>query len=114
MINFPVPYMCVNSEFAGEAEAAIASYQELEQRYNKLLKSTEYYRKKKDALLQEVKHNQQLNRMAGRNRLRPAQPLEIRGRFICPFRKCRREYGSELALNHHMRLKHNAGTKTER
>ena len=34
--------------------------------------------------------------------------------FICPFQKCGKDYGSDVSLNLHMKLKHNSGTKTER
>jgi hypothetical protein len=34
--------------------------------------------------------------------------------FQCPFERCSRNYGSDVSLNLHMKLKHNSGTKTER
>lgn len=34
--------------------------------------------------------------------------------FTCPFDRCTRNYGSDVSLNLHMKLKHNSGTKTER
>jgi len=34
--------------------------------------------------------------------------------FICPFARCDKNYGSDVSLNLHMKLKHNSGTKTER
>ena len=34
--------------------------------------------------------------------------------YECPFDKCGRNYGSDVSLNLHMKLKHNSGTKTER
>ena len=35
-------------------------------------------------------------------------------RFACPYQGCFRKYSSNLAMNLHMRNKHNAGTKTFR
>ncbi len=32
--------------------------------------------------------------------------------FECPFDKCGRNYGSDVSLNLHMKLKHKSGTKT--
>ena len=34
--------------------------------------------------------------------------------YECPFSKCGKNYGSDVSLNLHMKLKHNSGTKTER
>lgn len=34
--------------------------------------------------------------------------------YQCPFERCGRNYGSDVSLNLHLKLKHNSGTKTER
>lgn len=34
--------------------------------------------------------------------------------YHCPFPGCDKNYGSDVSLNLHMKLKHNSGTKTER
>ena len=34
--------------------------------------------------------------------------------YKCPFPQCDKNYGSDVSLNLHMKLKHNSGTKTER
>ncbi len=39
---------------------------------------------------------------------------EISKTYKCPYEKCGKTYGSEGSLNLHLRLKHNAGSKTER
>jgi hypothetical protein len=39
---------------------------------------------------------------------------EIEKKFKCPYNNCDKFYGSEGSLNLHMKLKHNAGSKTER
>lgn len=39
---------------------------------------------------------------------------EIAKSFECPYSECGKQYGSEGSLNLHMKLKHNAGSKTER
>lgn len=39
---------------------------------------------------------------------------EINKDFICPYEGCGKFYGSEGSLNLHMKIKHNAGSKTER
>jgi hypothetical protein len=39
---------------------------------------------------------------------------EIVKSFICPYSDCEKVYGSEGSLNLHMKIKHNAGSKTER
>jgi hypothetical protein len=51
-------------------------------------------------------------RQHNKSKMLKTKPKELGGRYLCPFKKCSKEYGSELALNHHMREKHNAGTKT--
>ena len=33
---------------------------------------------------------------------------------MCPYKNCGKFYGSDGSLNLHMKLKHNAGSKTER
>ena len=33
-------------------------------------------------------------------------------KFICPFDKCAKDYGTDVSLNLHMKIKHNSGTKT--
>ena len=33
-------------------------------------------------------------------------------KFICPFEKCAKDYGTDVSLNLHMKIKHNSGTKT--
>lgn len=38
----------------------------------------------------------------------------IEKNYICPFDKCRKNYGTDVALNNHMKIKHNCGTKTDR
>ena len=39
---------------------------------------------------------------------------EIQKTYQCPYASCAKHYGSEGSLNLHLRLKHNAGSKTER
>lgn len=39
---------------------------------------------------------------------------EIQKSYPCPYGSCGKYYGSEGSLNLHLRLKHNAGSKTER
>lgn len=39
---------------------------------------------------------------------------EIQKSYICPYGTCGKNYGSEGSLNLHMKLKHKAGSKTER
>jgi hypothetical protein len=39
---------------------------------------------------------------------------EIAKTYKCPYAGCEKFYGSEGSLNLHMKLKHNAGSKTER
>lgn len=39
---------------------------------------------------------------------------EFKKRFGCPYKECHCKYGSTLALNLHIKLKHNGGTKKER
>ena len=39
---------------------------------------------------------------------------EIEKSFRCPYSDCEKLYGSEGSLNLHMKIKHNAGSKTER
>ena len=39
---------------------------------------------------------------------------EIEKAFTCPYNNCQKLYGSEGSLNLHMKLKHNAGSKTLR
>jgi len=39
---------------------------------------------------------------------------EIEKTYQCPYPQCAKHYGSEGSLNLHLRLKHNAGSKTER
>ena len=39
---------------------------------------------------------------------------EIEKKYSCPYQGCDKFYGSEGSLNLHMKLKHNAGSKTER
>ena len=34
--------------------------------------------------------------------------------YECPFLNCNKNYGTDVSLNLHMKLKHNSGTKTER
>ena len=34
--------------------------------------------------------------------------------YTCPFQGCDKNYGSDVSLNLHMKLKHNSGTRTER
>lgn len=34
--------------------------------------------------------------------------------YECPFANCDKNYGSDVSLNLHMKLKHNSGTKTQR
>jgi hypothetical protein len=37
--------------------------------------------------------------------------MELNKEFYCPFENCYKFYASNLALNLHMRGKHNGGTK---
>lgn len=39
---------------------------------------------------------------------------EISKSYTCPYRNCGKTYGSEGSLNLHMKIKHKAGSKTER
>lgn len=39
---------------------------------------------------------------------------QIRKQYICPYGMCGKNYGSEGSLNLHMKIKHQAGSKTER
>ena len=39
---------------------------------------------------------------------------EIDKNYICPYEKCGKNYGSDVSLNLHIKIKHNGGNKTER
>ena len=39
---------------------------------------------------------------------------EIAKAYVCPYGHCGKSYGSEGSLNLHMKIKHSAGSKTER
>lgn len=32
--------------------------------------------------------------------------------YICPFEDCHKNYGTDVSLNLHMKIKHNSGTKS--
>lgn len=49
----------------------------------------------------------------GAKRLR-RQAHELEKQFACPYPRCFKNYGAEIALNLHIKLKHNGGNKTER
>jgi hypothetical protein len=51
---------------------------------------------------------------SGRKKHNRRCAYEIPKSFICPFDNCFKLYGSEGSLNLHMKIKHNAGSKTER
>lgn len=38
--------------------------------------------------------------------------VEIEKNHMCPYPDCYREYGSDVSLNLHIKLKHNGGNKT--
>lgn len=40
--------------------------------------------------------------------------VEISKDFKCPYPGCSKQYGTDVSLNLHIKLKHNGGTKTER
>jgi transcription elongation factor Elf1 len=39
---------------------------------------------------------------------------EIDKTFNCPYERCYRQYGSDISLNNHIKIKHNGGNKTDR
>ncbi|CAK92926.1 unnamed protein product (macronuclear) [Paramecium tetraurelia] len=39
---------------------------------------------------------------------------EIEKSFVCPYEKCNKQYGSDVSLNLHIKLKHDGGNKTDR
>ena len=52
--------------------------------------------------------------ISGRKRHNRRCANEIEKSYQCPFDDCGKLYGSEGSLNLHLRLKHKAGSKTER
>ena len=52
--------------------------------------------------------------ISGRKRHNRRCANEIEKQYQCPFDECGKLYGSEGSLNLHLRLKHKAGSKTER
>lgn len=40
--------------------------------------------------------------------------VEIEKKFDCPYHKCYKNYGSDVSLNLHIKIKHNGGNKTDR
>ncbi len=52
--------------------------------------------------------------MSGRKKHFRRCANEIAKGFTCPYSECEKIYGSEGSLNLHMKLKHNAGSKTAR
>jgi hypothetical protein len=40
--------------------------------------------------------------------------IEMEKEFECPYEKCEKIYGSDGALNLHVKVKHHGGTKTQR
>ena len=52
--------------------------------------------------------------ISGRKRHNRRCANEISKGYQCPFDDCGKFYGSEGSLNLHLRLKHQAGSKTER
>ncbi|CAD8197459.1 unnamed protein product [Paramecium octaurelia] len=63
-----------------------------------------------DKLQQEL-HQALSYRQKKKNR-RTSQ--EIEKSFICPYEKCNKQYGSDVSLNLHIKLKHDGGNKTDR
>jgi transcription elongation factor Elf1 len=58
-----------------------------------------------------------MNRKDRKNRKRKVSRRsedELDKCFSCPYENCKKEYASSLALNLHMKTKHNAGTKKQR
>lgn len=79
-----------------------------------MVEENERLSNRRERLEKEIKVYRDATRQQNKFKVGKSKLRETGGRFICPFKKCSKEYGSELALNHHMREKHNAGTKTER
>ncbi|CAK88732.1 unnamed protein product (macronuclear) [Paramecium tetraurelia] len=61
--------------------------------------------------LQQELHQALSYRQKKKNR-RTSQ--EIEKSFICPYEKCNKQYGSDVSLNLHIKLKHDGGNKTDR
>jgi hypothetical protein len=58
-------------------------------------------------------HHEELLGGRGSKRNR-RQAHEVDKMWACPYQRCFKNYGSEISLNLHMKLKHNGGNKSER
>jgi len=68
--------------------------------------------------LQAQCHEMELNIFANRKEAATKKKRrtanEIDKAFVCPYEGCNRNYGSDVSLNLHIKLKHGGGNKTER
>ena len=67
-----------------------------------------------DTQYSQVSQNEFERYESGRKRHFRRCANELDKDFKCPFPPCSKIYGSEGSLNLHMKLKHNAGSKTDR
>lgn len=66
-----------------------------------------------DELENAQKEWTQINALKTQKKIRRPSNM-IEKSYVCPFPNCDKNYGSDVSLNLHMKLKHNSGTKTER
>lgn len=110
----PEPFAIWDPTFLQVLAETQKKYEVLTDQYSKLHEQTTKLRYKKKKLELELEGIVDANRANKRRGPRRLKICDFRGRYICQFPQCCHEYGSELALNHHMRCKHGAGTKTQR
>ena len=82
------------------------SYEEVESKDEVSVQPTLSSKKTSDQFIERYK--------SGRKKHLRRCANEIAKSFKCPYADCEKVYGSEGSLNLHMKIKHNAGSKTER
>ena len=60
----------------------------------------------------EQEYRQYLSQNMRERRKNRRNAVEIEKNHMCPYPDCYREYGSDVSLNLHIKLKHNGGNKT--
>lgn len=87
---------------------------QMESYCNELKSENEALKEEIDIIIQEEANRPRRKYKCSSEKRKRRTVRELEMEFPCPYARCRKEYASELALNLHIRNKHNGGSKTER
>lgn len=101
-----------SNQFLISSQNFETSFAQISQKYSQLMAQNQELKRK----LQEasISSENSLQNQVQRRKIKRRKQIELDKKYACCYENCKKEYASVLALNLHIKIRHNGGTKKQR